>query len=153
MNSWILFSFIASLATSFITIIIRYLNKYGNANYLEFYMLIVLFIIFLFLAIYLEFNPKKRDLRSMKNNSIIGLSLLALSILSIVAVYFSSRAHMIAPNPAYSSTIININIVFVLILSMILFKSPINVYTGCGIILVLFGAILIALNSDNKRKK
>ena len=62
MNSWILFSFIAALATSFITIIIRYLNKYGNANYLEFYMLIVLFIIFLFLAIYLEFNPKPFEL-------------------------------------------------------------------------------------------
>lgn len=152
MDNWIVFSVIATFATTLITIIIRYLNDFGEKKYLEAYMLISFLFINVLLMIYLAFQPKKWDIRPMKNKPIIFLFLLALSLLAIVTVYFSSKAHMLAPNPAYSSTIINFNIVLVLILSMILFKSPINFYTGLGMAFVLLGVIFIALNSDNKTK-
>jgi len=92
------------------------------------------------------------DIRAMKNKPMVFMFLIGLSILALITVYYSSRAHMIAPNPAYSSTIINFNIVLVLILSILLFKSPINIFSGMGMLLVLLGVSLIALNSDNKRK-
>ena len=60
---------------------------------------------------------------------------------------------MFAPNPGYSLSVININMIIVLFLCYFLFNSHINVFTISGVVLVFIGVILIALNSDNKRKK
>lgn len=146
MYEWILYSFIATIATSLITILIRYIHNIGEKKYLEFYMLISFLCINICLFIYLALRPKKINIQMFQNYTLLGL-LVLISVLAVVTVYFSSLAHMIAPNPSYSSTIINFNIVIVLLLSMYLFQSPINLYTGFGMLLVLCGVILIALNS------
>lgn len=148
MYKWILFSVIATIATSIITILVRYMNDIGEKKYLELYMLITFLCINILLTIYLLCKPHKINLSNFKYNPILLCVLFLLSILSIITVYFSSLAHMSAPNPAYSSTIINFNIVLVLLLSMYFFNSPINMYTGIGMFLVLCGVIMISIYSN-----
>lgn len=153
MKPWILFSFIAAVATSFIVIIIKYLKNNSKIELLEFYMFILFFVISLCLALYLLFNKKKVDVKYILKNKKIIPCIFLLAILAIISVYFSSKAHMFAPNPGYSLSVINFNMVIVLLLCAFLFKSHLNVFTITGVALVFLGVILIALNSDNKRKK
>ena len=153
MKPWILFSFIAAVATSFIVIIIKYLKNNSKIELLEFYMFILFFVISLCLALYLLFNKKKVDVKYILKNKKIIPCIFLLAILAIISVYFSSKAHMFAPNPGYSLSVINFNMVIVLLLCAFLFKSHLNVLTITGVALVFLGVILIALNSDNKRKK
>jgi len=148
MYEWILFSFIAALAISLKIIIIHYVNIIGDKKYLEFYIFLSFLCINILLLIYLLCKPRKINLTMFKKNPLLLCVLFAVSILAIITVYFSSMAHMVAPNPAYSATIVNFNVVFVLLLSMYFFNSPINMYTGIGIFLVLCGVIMISIYSN-----
>ena len=153
MKPWILFSFIAALATSLIVVIIRCLKNNSKIELLEFYMFILFFMISLFLGLYLLFNRKKVDFKYILKSKTVIPCIFLLAILAIITVYFSSKAHMFAPNPGYSLSVININMIIVLFLCYFLFNSHINVFIISGVVLIFIGVILIALNSDNKRKK
>lgn len=52
-----------------------------------------------------------------------------------------------SPNPGYSLSIINMNIIVVLFLSYLFFGLTINIYTLLGIILAFSGICIIIRNS------
>ena len=144
MDQWVFLSFLATFAASLITILIRYLNQYGEKKYLEMYMLFAFLLINVFMVCYFVIYPNKFYPHAIKKNINVFFILLSICVLALVVVYCSSRAHMIAPNPAYSSAIINSNMVIVLFLSMLLFKSPIHFKPCLGMGLVLLGVVLIS---------
>ena len=71
--------------------------------------------------------------------------LIAMGILSFIINLFTVKAIQIAPNPSYATTIVDLRVVGVAVLSVFLFKSDLSLKGMLGILLCVCGGVLIGL--------
>jgi len=146
-SNWILISLICTLLSSFGVILMKYIDnsKYNNIIF----MVISYIIVGLFGIIYLIYDLKnKRDiLKNCDYKLILYSTVFALSIVigNIVIQY----AFSISPNISYTHLIMNLNIIFTIIASYILFNQYINIYCFSGMIISFIGILIIMFNYKN----
>ena len=79
----------------------------------------------------------------LKVNSTVILLILAAAFLSYLGNLFYTKSIALAPNPAYSTTIISLQIVLIAIASVFLFGSELSTVKGIGILFAIVAGILL----------
>ena len=150
MKLWILLSFFALLTTSFRIIAYKYLSNTNNDNItiiLFSFVLIGIISLLLLLLLYNKKNYSKNDLINILTNKKSIIFIIVFSIISLLNVIILQTAIKLTPNISYTHSIINLNIILVLLASCLFFDQKINYKSLLGIILSLTGVLLITLNS------
>lgn len=146
-NSWIIFSFIATIISSISVILINHIanSKYDNIIFMAISYIIVGVFGFIYMA-YDLCNKKK-----IINNCDYTLILYAFifAIIIVISNIIIQYAFSISPNISYTHIIINLNIIFTIIASYVLYNQNINIYCFSGMFISLFGIIIIFFNYKN----
>lgn len=146
-NNWISIALICTLFSSFGVILMKYIDnsKYNNIIF----MVISYIVVGLFGIIYLVYDlkNKKKILKNCDYTLIIYSTIFALFIvIGNIAIQY---AFSISPNISYTHLIINLNIIFTIVASYILFNQYINIYCFSGMIISLIGILIIMFNYKN----
>ena len=146
-NNWISIALICTLFSSFGVILMKYIDnsKYNNIIF----MVISYIFVGLFGIIYLVYDLKnKREiLKNCDYTLIIYSTIFALFIvIGNIAIQY---AFSISPNISYTHLIINLNIIFTIIASYVLFNQYINIYCFLGMIISFTGILIIMFNYKN----
>jgi drug/metabolite transporter (DMT)-like permease len=146
-NNWISIALICTILSSFGVVIMKYIDnsKYSNVIF----MIISYIVVGLCGLIYLiyDFKNKKEFIKNCDYKLIIYSTTFALLI--VISNIIIQYAFSISPNISYTHLIINLNIIFTIIASYILFNQYINIYCFIGIIVALIGVMIIIFNYKN----
>jgi len=146
-NNWISIALICMLLSSFGVVIMKYIDnsKYSNVIF----MIISYIVVGLCGLIYLiyDFKNKKEIIKNCDYKLILYSTTFALLI--VISNIIIQYAFSISPNISYTHLIINLNIIFTIIASYILFNQYINFYCFIGITIALIGVMIIIFNYKN----
>jgi len=145
-SNWIIIAFIGTIITAFGAIGMKFISnsKYDNKVFILFSFILA----GLLSALYLIFD--RESYYNFINNCEISFVIYTLlfAIIVLSANLIKLYAFSISPNIAYTHIIVNINIVFTLIASILLFNQKINIESFIGIVITFIGITIIALYSD-----
>ena len=146
-NNWISIALICTLLSSFGVILMKHIDntKYNNIIF----MVISYIVVGLFGIIYLiyDLKNKKQFFKDCDSKLILYSTSFALLIVSSnILIHY---ALSISPNISYTHLIINLNIIFTIIASYILFNQYINIYCFSGMIISVIGILIIMFNYNN----
>jgi uncharacterized membrane protein len=149
MDTWIILSLIAMLATSIHLIMNKYVNLYTkNSNHL------VILTTFLFLGfyslIYIVCNNKEYK-EFIIDKNIKNLLLLAFGISMTILFYNICLNYAVktTKNISYCHLIINFSIILTIVLATILFNQYIDIYSLFGMLLCFIGFSIVIYNNKN----
>jgi drug/metabolite transporter (DMT)-like permease len=143
-NFWVYLSFIVMIIVSLKVIILTYITSLDVDNVIV--MAFVFIFIGLFSLLYIIVN-KYETLNFIKKCNTSIFSIIILTAVTISLQYtIMPTAYGMSPNPALCGTILNLNVILVLILSYFLFKTEINMKNIIGIIISIIGLVLILNN-------
>lgn len=141
---WVYLSFIVMIIVSLKVIILTYITSLDLDNVIV--MAFVFIFIGLFSLLYIIIN-KYDTLNFIKKCNTSIISIIILTAFTIGLQYtIMPTAYGMSPNPALCGTILNLNVILVLIISYFLFKTKINMKNILGIIVSIIGLILILNN-------
>lgn len=134
METWIIYSIIASILSAFCFIILKVFTDNVGFLLLSFVIIGIISLIYL-----LGFH--KIDTKKMLPYSILyAILFISTNLLVCYAVKCST-------NISYAHLIVNLNIILTIIASYFLFKQQLNIYTFIGIIISLIGVTIVIFNS------
>jgi drug/metabolite transporter (DMT)-like permease len=147
LNNWISIALMCTLFSSLSVILMKYID---NSNYNNVIFMVISYIVVgLFGIIYLiyDFKNKKEIIKTCDYKLILYSTIFAFIIVigNIVIQY----AFSISPNISYTHLIINLNIIFTIIASYVLFNQYINIYCFLGMIISFTGILIIMFNYRN----
>jgi|TARA_Y100000389_G_scaffold70489_1_gene67184 drug/metabolite transporter (DMT)-like permease len=150
-NLWIYLSLIVSFTTSLKIVCYKLLTK------IELEKDVIVSIFYIFTGIFSLFYLIIKLLRKKENIYVINkkitnyyLSLLfILSVLTLFTTTMVFNALKMTPNSAYVHSIVNLNIIVTLIISYFYLNEKINIYTLIGILISLFGLLIISKFHNN----
>lgn len=146
-NNWISIALICMLLSSFGVVIMKYIDnsKYSNVIF----MIISYIVVGICGLIYLiyDLKNKKEIIKNCDYKLILYSTTFALLI--VITNIIVQYAFSISPNISYTHLIINLNIIFTIIASYILFNQYINFYCFIGIMIALIGVMIIIFNYKN----
>tara|TARA_Y100000389_G_scaffold114318_1_gene111498 strand:- start:278 stop:718 length:441 start_codon:yes stop_codon:yes gene_type:complete len=141
---WVYLSFIVMIIVSLKVIILTYITSLDVDNVIV--MAFVFIFIGLFSLLYIIIN-KYDTLNFIKKCNTSIISIIILTAFTIGLQYtIMPTAYGMSPNPALCGTILNLNVILVLIISYFLFKTKLNMKNILGIIVSIIGLILILNN-------
>lgn len=143
-HNWVSIALICTLFSSTGVILMKHID---NSKYNNIIFIIISYIvvgIFGILYLIYDLQNKKEVLKNCDYKLILYSFIFACII--IVGNIIIQYAFSISPNISYTHLIINLNIIFTIIASYILFKQNINFYCLLGIIISLIGILIIILN-------
>lgn len=149
--SWVLLSLFLAIITACRSLIYKYMsNIYNSNNNIFLLSLITIAIAGLLTLPILCYRSKEvvsiyKDIN--KNHKNFKILIPVIAIIIILNITFTIMAFNKVENPAYSNIIINMNVLFVLLFSIILFKSKINIKSILGVILCIIGITFIIINN------
>lgn len=151
-KSWILISFSLALITALGALILKYIGmNYPNDRDTSMIIGLIVAVMAGLLALILLCCQRKKvyhicnDINNKKKN--IKYLMIILAVIFIINVCLSIYALNKAENPAYAQIIKNTNVIFVLLLSILLFKTKIDKRCILGVVLCILGiAIIIYYN-------
>tara|TARA_Y100000768_G_scaffold381151_2_gene359366 strand:- start:133 stop:603 length:471 start_codon:yes stop_codon:yes gene_type:complete len=150
-NLWIYLSLIVSFTTSLKIVCYKLLTKIE----LEKDVIVSIFYIFtgIFSLFYLIIKLlRKKEKIYVINKKITNYYLSLLFILSVLTLFTTTmvfNALKMTPNSAYVHSIVNLNIIVTLIISYFYLNEKINIYTLIGILISLFGLLIISKFHNN----
>ena len=101
-----------------------------------------------FIILCIKKNEVKKVCQEINNNEKpIKWAIVLMSIIFIVNVCLTIYTLNKVENPAYSQIIKNTNVIFILILSILIFKTKININCIIGVLLCLLGIGIIIFNN------
>ena len=147
LNNWISIALMCTLFSSLSVILMKYID---NSNYNNVIFMVISYIVVgLFGIIYLiyDFKNKKEFIKTCDYKLILYSTIFAFIIVigNIVIQY----AFSISPNISYTHLIINLNIIFTIIASYVLFNQYINIYCFLGMLISFTGILIIMFNYRN----
>jgi len=149
MDTWIILSLIAMIATSLHLIMNKYVNLYTkNSNHL------VILTTFLFLGfyslIYILCNNKEYK-EFIIDKNIKNFLLLAFGISMTIVTYNLCLNYAVktTKNISYCQLIINFSIILTIVLATILFNQYIDIYSLLGMLLCFIGFSIIIYNNKS----
>ena len=150
-NLWIYLSLIVSFTTSLKIVCYKLLTK------IELEKDVIVSIFYIFTGIFSLFYLIKKLLRKKEkiyviNKKITNYYLSLLFILSVLTLFTTTmvfNALKMTPNSAYVHSIVNLNIIVTLIISYFYLNEKINIYTLIGILISLFGLLIISKFHNN----
>jgi drug/metabolite transporter (DMT)-like permease len=145
-NKWIIISFIATLITAIGAISMKYvdISNYDNITFILFS-----FVISGFISLFYIITNQDILYKFMKNcDNYFMIYTFAFSLILLSAALLQQYAFSISPNISYTHIIINLNVIFTLIASYMLFNQDINTECIVGIIIALIGIAIIAFNYE-----
>lgn len=150
-NLWIYLSLIVCFTTSLKIVCYKLLTK------IELEKDVIVSIFYIFTGIFSLFYLIIKLLRKKENIYVINkkitnyyLSLLfILSVLTLFTTTMVFNALKMTPNSAYVHSIVNLNIIVTLIISYFYLNEKINIYTLIGILISLFGLLIISKFHNN----
>ena len=148
---WVFFSFLCTLIISIKIFIIMYLSKSSNYSNSIVNLCFIYIVAGISASLFLLYYKNKLNTISInKNNNNYNYNFLKLFMPIIVAglLYFFGSllviyTFSISPNVSYVSSIINSNIILLLLFSYFFLKEKFNIMTLLGIIITFIGIILI----------
>ena len=142
-DSWILNALATMLITGTEVTLFKLIPSFKNVSVYEAILIIFVFcgIISFFILIYNGKNIKNKVFNKTT------LFFIFMALLFVFQRMFFIKSITESPNPGYSLSIINMNIIVVLFLSYLFFGLTINIYTLLGIILAFSGICIIIRNS------
>ena len=117
-------------------------SKYDNITF----MIISYLIVGLFGLLYLLYNFKNKKNILKKCDYLLILYALLFASVIVIGNIVIQYAFSLSPNISYTHMIVNLNIIFTIIASYILFKEYINIYCFIGILISLIGIFIIGFN-------
>ena len=150
--SWVFLSLLLALITATGTLILKYIGiNYKTDKDTSFIIGLLVTIIAGIMALtILCFNRKKvfRICGEINNNSKpIRFMIPILAIIFIINVTLTIYVLNKVENPAYAQIIKNTNVVFILLLSIIIFNTKINKNSIIGVLLCLLGIGIVIYNN------
>jgi drug/metabolite transporter (DMT)-like permease len=145
-NKWIIISFIATLVTAIGAISMKYvdISNYDNITFILFS-----FVISGFISLFYIITNQDILYKFIKNcDNYFMIYTFAFSLILLSAALLQQYAFSISPNISYTHIIINLNVIFTLIASYMLFNQDINTECIVGIIIALIGIAIIAFNYE-----
>lgn len=141
MQLWIIYSFLAFIGFSGITLSIKALTQYNiHTTIINFWFFLFSSLCFLLLSL-----AEKKEVLTVPKQSISLFVILTAS--AVLGNYFSVKAYATAPNPGYPYAIISCTVIVLSITSFFLFGSSLSPIKILGIVLCLVGASLITFTS------
>jgi drug/metabolite transporter (DMT)-like permease len=146
-SNWILDTVIASVLITISYVILKYASiKSNNNDVAERGFIIVSLSMGLSALLLLLFVKETRnniinDLKNIKVSKWLILS----GLIIFISYFYLFRGSVTAPNPGYARGVLTIDLVMLTILSAILFGSPISMTSVLGMILIMYGILLITL--------
>jgi drug/metabolite transporter (DMT)-like permease len=146
-NNWIFIALIGTLISSFGVVLMKYIDnsKYDNNLFMLLSFIITGIISLIYLLSNIEYQKKIYD----NCDNILLSYALAFSLVIIIGNIIMQYAFSISPNISYTHIIINLNIIFTIIASYMIFNQYINLKCFIGILLSLIGIFIIAFNYEN----
>ena len=121
-----------------------------NSNYNNVIFMVISYIVVgLFGIIYLiyDFKNKKEIVKNCDYKLILYSTIFAcIIVIGNIAIQY---AFSISPNISYTHLIINLNIIFTIIASYVVFNQYINIYCLLGMIISFTGILIIMFNYKN----
>ena len=145
-NKWIIVSFIATLITAIGAISMKYvdISNYDNITFILFS-----FVISGFISLFYIITNQDIFYKFIKNcDNYFMIYTFAFSLILLSAALLQQYAFSISPNISYTHIIINLNVIFTLIASYMLFNQDINTECIVGIVIALIGIAIIAFNYE-----
>lgn len=141
---WAYLSFFVMTLITLKVIILTYIAKINVE--IEIVMALIFIIIGLLGLLYL-ITHKYNTFKFIKKCNISLVSIILLTSVIIAIQYMiMPQAYAMSPNPALCNSILNLNVVFVLLISYYLFHTSMNINTLMGIFITLIGLYLILNN-------
>ena len=146
---WVLFSFLCTLIISIKIFIIMYLSKSSNYSNSIVNLCFIYIVAGISASLFLLYYKNKLNTISInKNNNNYNFLKLTMPIIVAGLLYFFGSllviyTFSISPNVSYVSSIINSNIILLLLFSYFFLKEKFNIMTLLGIIITFIGIILI----------
>jgi len=147
LNNWISIALLCTLFSSISVILMKYID---NSNYNNVIFMVISYIVVgLFGIIYLiyDFKNKKEIVKNCDYKLILYSTIFAcIIVIGNIAIQY---AFSISPNISYTHLIINLNIIFTIIASYVVFNQYINIYCLLGMIISFTGILIIMFNYKN----
>ena len=149
--SWVLLSLFLAIITAISAVSYKYI---GSKTHNETNMMLIGLVCIILAAIIsipiLCYHRKKllpiyNDIKN--NNKPIQILIPVIAIIIILNICLTMCAFNKVENPAYANIIKNTNVIFILIISIILFKSKIDIKSILGVILCIIGITFIIMNN------
>ena len=134
MDTWIIYSFIASILSALTLIILKVFTDNVGFLLISFVIVGIMSLIYL-LGFYTT------DVKVMLPYAFL-YAILFISMNILICYAFKCST-----NISYAHLIINLNIILTIIASYFLFKQKLNIYTLIGIIITLIGVTIVIFNS------
>lgn len=142
--SWYIYSILTSVCFTGMILLVRLLGNKGFSSR-QTLLFLIGFVFFGFLVMNIgTFNEILRSDNFLAFIIIISIA----GIFSVIGNIADFEAIKRAPNPGFPLAIRNSNIVLVALVSVLLFGSPFNIFKSAGVILVLFGIIMLVLEKN-----
>ena len=146
-SNWILDTVIASVLITISYVILKYASiKSNNNDVAERGFIIVSLSMGLSALLLLLFVKETRNniIKDLKNIKVSKWLILS-GLIIFISYFYLFRGSVTAPNPGYARGVLTIDLVMLTILSAILFGSPISMTSVLGMILIMYGILLITL--------
>jgi len=135
--NWYIYSIIAMLCFSLMALLIKNLGVKGINE------TIILTYLFVFAAImYLSYSYVGKMSLHVNITSLVILIIIA--ALSFAGNIFSVKGLLGAPNPGFSTAIVSVQILVIMLFSVLVFGSELTAIKSTGAVLVFIGAVMLA---------
>lgn len=151
-NSWVPLSFSLALITAFGALVLKYIgtnySKERDTSMIIGLITALLAGILAFIILCINKNKVKKVCTEINNNKKpIKWAIILMAIVFIVNVCLTIYTLNKVENPAYAQIIKNTNVVFILLLSILIFKTKVNMKCILGVLLCLTGIGIIIFNN------
>tara|TARA_B100000123_G_scaffold271144_1_gene250322 strand:- start:1536 stop:1997 length:462 start_codon:yes stop_codon:yes gene_type:complete len=150
--SWVPLSFSLALITAFGALVLKYIgtnySKERDTSIIVGLITALLAGILAFIILCINKNKVKKVCTEINNNKKpIKWAIILMAIIFIANVCLTIYTLNKVENPAYAQIIKNTNVVFILLLSILIFKTKVNMKCILGVLLCLTGIGIIIFNN------
>ena len=152
--NWFLFAILAAIVNTIYVILYTYmirdrLNNYSNLD------IIINFCIIIGIVGLIMFIVKRDKKMILLDKNVITPKFILLLVVSICMLLlyagFLIKSNKLVNNPSYTLSIINMNCILFILITIFVFKQNVNRYSILGIFLLVIGMFLIMVFNKNEK--
>ncbi|KHO49849.1 MAG: hypothetical protein QT02_C0003G0039 [archaeon GW2011_AR9] len=136
--TWLLYALLGMIFFAGMVLLFKKITLLGVPASILMLFLAIFLVVFYALHVTITKTPPKVT-------SFAIVLIIAAAFLSYLGNLFYTKSIALAPNPAYSTTIISLQVLLIALASVFLFGSELSLVKGIGIMLAIVAGILLAL--------
>lgn len=152
--NWFLFAILAAVVNTVYVILYTYMIRNKLTDYSNFDIIINFCIVIGIVGLIMFIFKRDRKIMLLDKNIIspkfVMLLIVSVSMLLLYAG-FLIKSNKLVNNPSYTLSIINMNCILFLIISILVFKQKANIYSVLGMILLIIGMTLILVFNKSEK--